>query len=317
MIFVFFFMSLILFFLYNLIPGDPARMEVEHLKDILTPEEYQHRYELARQRLGLDDPLIIRYGKWISGVLKGDLGISKVYKQPVKDVIKQPLKFTIKMNVFVILFVLAITIPLGIQCAIKQNSPFDKTVQVLTVVGHSIPVFIIALLFIFLFAVKLNWFPVSGMATPNFKGTGFDIIMDKLKYLVLPVTVVIIGSLAGMTRYVRAAMIDALSMDYVKTARAKGLREKVVIYSHAWRNALLPVITLIIGWLMSIFSGSMVVERMFGLHGMGKFYIDALTEQDYQVALAIQMLYIIVALLSNLLTDISYGFVDPRVRVDR
>ena len=317
MIFVFCVMSLILFFLYNLIPGDPARAQVEPLKDKLTPEENQLRYEQARKSLGLDDPLIVRYGRWIGGVLKLDFGDSSVYKKPVIDVVIPPMKNTIFINVFVVLAVLLITIPLGIRTAVKQNSGFDKTVQVLTVVGHSVPVFIMALLFIFIFAVKLRWFPVSGMNTPNFKGTGFALFKDTMYHLALPLIIMIVGSLAGVTRYVRAAMIDALSMDYIKTARAKGLKEKVVIYSHAWRNALLPVITLIIGWLMSVFSGSLVIEAMFNLHGMGKFYIDALNNQDYNIALAIQMFYIVIALVGNLITDISYGFVDPRVKVDQ
>ena len=172
-------------------------------------------------------------------------------------------------------------------------------------------------LFIFAFAVKLQWFPVSGMNTPNFNGTGLAWFKDTMYHLALPLMVILIGSLGGMTRYVRAAMSDALGMDYIKTARAKGVKEKVVIFSHAWRNALLPVITLIIGWFMSIFSGSLVVERMFNLNGMGKFYIDALNNQDYDVALAIQMFYIIIALVGYLLTDISYGLVDPRVRVNK
>lgn len=317
MIFVFCVMSLILFFLYNLIPGDPARAQVEPLKDKLKPEEYQLRYEQARKSLGLDDPLIVRYGRWIKGVLKLDFGDSSVYKKPVIDVVIPPMKNTIFINIFVVLAVLLITIPLGIRTAVKQNSGFDKTVQVLTVVGHSVPVFITALLFIFIFAVKLRWFPVSGMNTPNFKGTGFALFKDTMYHLALPLIIMIVGSLAGVTRYVRAAMIDALSMDYIKTARAKGLKEKVVIYSHAWRNALLPVITLIIGWLMSVFSGSLVIEAMFNLHGMGKFYIDALNNQDYSIALAIQMFYIVIALVGNLITDISYGFVDPRVKVDQ
>jgi len=138
-----------------------------------------------------------------------------------------------------------------------------------------------------------------------------------MHHLTLHLRVLIIGSLGGMTRYVRAAMIDALSMDCIKTARAKGLREKVVIYSHAWRNALLPVITLIIGWFMSIFSGSLVTETMFVLNGMGKIYIDALNNQDYNVALAIQLFYIVMAVLGNLIADLSYGLVDPRVRVNK
>lgn len=317
LIFVMLVMSLLLFFLYNSIPGDPARAEVEALKDRITPEEYQLRYEQARGRMGLDDPLVVRFFKWAGGILRGDFGISRVYKLPVADVVKTPLQVTIFINIFAVTIALAITIPLGILCAVKRNSIFDKTVQVLTIVGYSIPVFIIALLFIYAFAVKREWFPVSGMATPNFSGTPWEEFKDTMYYLALPLGVMTIGSLGGLTRYVRAAMSDALSMDYIKTARAKGLTERVVIFSHAWRNALLPIITLIIGWLMSVFSGTLVVERMFNLNGMGKFYIDALQGQDYNVALAIQLFYIILALLGNLITDLSYGLVDPRVRVDK
>lgn len=316
MIFVFCIMSFLLFFLYNLIPGDPARAEVEPMKDKITAEEYQYRYQQARERLGLDKPTIVRYGIWAKNLLQGDLGESRVYRQPVTDVVMTPLKVTVFINIFVVFLSLGITIPLGIRTAVRRNSNFDKTVQVLTIVGYSIPVFIIALLFIFVFAVKLGWFPVSGMNTPNFAGTGWERFKDTMYHLALPLMVILIGSLGSMTRYVRAAMSDSLSMDYIKTARAKGLKEKVVIYSHAWRNALLPVVTMIIGWFMSIFTGSLVVERMFNLHGMGKFYIDALTNQDYSVALAIQMFYIIIALLGNLIADLSYGFVDPRVRVN-
>ncbi len=317
MLFVFAVMTVVLFLLFNMIPGDPARAEVEAMKHMLKPEEYQYRYEQARKRLGLDDPMVIRYAKWAANLLRGDLGMSKVYNKPVVDVLKPPLKVTVTVNLFVTFFVLAITIPLGITCAVRKNSKFDRTVQVLTIVGHSLPVFIIALLFIYLFAVKLRWFPVSGMKTPNFSGTPWQEFKNMMWHLTLPLTVLTIGSLAGMTRYVRAAMIDALSMDYVKTARAKGLRERVVIYSHAWRNALLPVITLIIGWFMSIFSGSIVTESMFVLEGMGKIYISSLNNQDYNVAIAIQLFYIVMAVLGNLIADISYGIVDPRVRVNK
>lgn len=317
MVFVFLIMTFILFFLYNLVPGDPARAELERIKDKLTPEEYQYRYEQARKRLGLDDPLIVRYGRYMDNLLHGDLGDSQVYKKPVTEVLKSPLKVTVTINVFVIAFTLIITIFLGIACAVRKNSKFDKTVQVLTIVGYSLPVFIFALLYVYLFAVKLEWFPVSGMRTPNFTGTKWEEFLDLLRHITLPLLVLITRSLGGMTRYVRAAMVDALNMDYIKTARAKGLREKVVIYSHAWRNALLPVITLIISWLMTIFSGSLVTESMFVLHGMGKIYIDSLNNQDWNVALAIQLFYIVMAIVGNLIADLSYGIVDPRVRVNK
>lgn len=317
MIFVFAIMSVILFGLYNMIPGDPARAELEPLKDKLKPDEYERAYKLARQRLGLDDPVHIRYIKWAKGFLKGDFGTSIVHKIPVKDVVKTPLKVTVFINIFSVIAGLGITIPLGIYSAVKKNSKFDRAVQILTVVGHSIPTFIFALLFIYLFAVKLGWFPVSGMKTPNFSGTTWEMIKDYAKHLALPLMVMTVGSLGGMTRYVRAAMIDALTLDCIKTARAKGLKEKVVILSHAWRNALLPIITLIISWFMSIFYGSLIIERIFNLSGLGKVLIDSLFNQDYMVVLAIQLFYIVIALSGNLLADLSYGIVDPRVRVNK
>ncbi len=317
MIFVFLIMSLILFFLYNLIPGDPARAQLESIKDNLTPEEYQIRYDKLRDEMGLNDPLHERYLKWFGGMLKLDFGESLQHRRPVVDVVKDPLALTIKINIIVVLVGLLITIPLGIQCALRRNSVFDKVVQVLTTIGNSIPVFIISLLFIYIFSVKLNWFPVSGMKTPNFTGTAMQAKLDVVWHLTLPLIIMVIGSLAGMTRYVRAAMSDALAMDSIKTARAKGLKEKVVIYRHAWRNALLTVVTLIINWFVGIFSGSLVVESMFNINGMGKFYMDSLNNQDYNVALAIQMLYIVIALLGTFISDLSYGIVDPRVRIDK
>lgn len=316
MIFVFCILSILIYFLYNLIPGDPAAMELAPFKESMTPEQYAQRYAQLRSQMGLDDPLIVRYIKWFTGMLKGDFGISHVYKQQVLDVVRIPFRNTVFINLFVVVIGLIITIPLGILCAVKKNTFLDKLVQVFTVIGYSMPVFIIALLCIFLFAVKNPWFPVSGMNTPNFQGTGMALFKDTMYHLFLPLLVIILGSLGGITRYVRAAMIDALSMDHIKTARAKGLKERVIIFSHAWRNALLPVVTLIISWFMTIFSGSLVVEKMFNLNGMGKFYWDALNRQDFNVAIAIQMFYIVIALLGNLVTDLSYGIVDPRVRVN-
>lgn len=316
MVFVFFVMSILLFFLYNMIPSDPARAELEPMKAQLKVEEYNKRYKDLRKQYGLDDPMIVRYGKWLGRLLQGDLGDSRVYKDKVVNVVQEPLKLTIFINIFAIIIGLGITIPLGIACAVKKNSVFDQVTQVLTVIGYSIPVFITALMFIYVFSVKLQWFPVSGMRTAGKNYTGIKDTIDIFKHIALPLIIMTVGSLGGMTRYVRAAMDDALSMDYIKTARAKGLKEKAVIYSHAWRNALLPVVTLIVGWFMSIFSGSLIIESMFNLNGMGKFYIDALNKKDYDLALAIQLFYIIITLIGNLVTDLTYGLVDPRVRVE-
>ena len=317
MVIVFAIMSAFLFSLYSLVPGDPARAEVESLKDMLTAEEYQMQYQMARERLGLDDPTYVRYFKWAGSALQGDLGQSRVFKKPVLDVIKTPFKVTIIYNVFVLALTFLITIPLGIITAINKNSIFDKIVQVVTVIGYSIPAFIFALLFIYVFAVKLGKFPVSGMGTPNFQGTEWEAFKDMVWHLTLPILALTSVSLGGMTRFVRANMIDALSMECIRTARAKGLKERVVVLSHAWRNALLGVITIMITTLMRLFTGSLILETMFNINGMGKFLLTSLMSQDYNVVIALNLFYIILALFSNLLVDLSYGIVDPRVRVSK
>ena len=327
MVIVFLLVSLLMYSIYNLIPTDPARAQLEPMKTTLKPEEYEQRYQMLRQQMGLDDPLIVRYLRWIgfwpdvngelNGMLQGNFGYSQIYKTDVANVLPSRMLNTIYINIFSTLVALAITIPLGIYCAVHKRSKSDNAVQVLSIVGYSIPVYIIALIFIWLFAVTLRWLPVFGMQTPGNNFTGFRAFLDKVDYMTLPVLVMTVGSLGGMTRYVRAAMIEALGMDYIRTARAKGLREKVVVYSHAWRNALLPVITVLIGWFISIFSGSLIIEQMFALNGLGQLYYQGLMNNDFELALAIQMFYVLIALVGQLITDLSYGIVDPRVRVNK
>ena len=327
MVIVFLLVSLLMYSIYNLIPTDPARAELEPMKNTLTPTEYEARYQALRAEMGLDDPLIIRYLRWfgfwpdvdgkVNGMIQGNFGYSQKYKTDVINILPSRMLNTIYINIFSTLVALAITIPLGIACAVHKRGKMDNTVQVLSIVGYSIPVYIIALVFIWLFAVTLRWLPVVGMETPGNNFTGWRAFWDKIYYMTLPVLVMTVGSLGGMTRYVRAAMIESLSMDYIRTARAKGLRERVVIYSHAWRNALLPVITVLIGWFISIFSGSLIIEQMFALNGMGQLYYQGLMNNDFELALAIQMFYVLIALVGQLITDLSYGLVDPRVRVNK
>lgn len=325
--FVFLAISLLMYILYNQIPTDPARMELEGMKRDLKPDQYQEMYLRLRDQLGLDDPLLVRYARWMgilpekaggfNGLFQGNFGFSNFYKKPVSEVIGGPMFNTVFINIFATILALGITIPLGIRTAVKKNSRFDQSVQVFSIVGYSIPIFIIALVFIYFFSVVFRIFPVMGMKTPGSNYTGLKFILDRLYYISLPLIVMTLASLGGMTRYVRAAMIDALSMDYIRTARAKGVREKVAIYSHAWRNALLPVITVVIGWFIGIFSGSVIIETTFSLNGMGKLYIDGLNNYDYELVLAMQMFYTVVSLVGILVTDLSYGLVDPRVRVNK
>jgi peptide/nickel transport system permease protein len=169
-----------------------------------------------------------------------------------------------------------------------------------------------------LFSVVLGWCPLSGMQTAGSEALSPAMqFLDKMYHLALPLIVMTFCSLGGMTRYVRASMTEALSMDCIKTARAKGLSRKIVVYSHAWRNALIPIVTLIIGWFLSIFGGSFMIENIFSINGIGKTYYDALTHNDNEIILALQMFYIIIGLLGNLIVDVAYGFIDPRIRVNK
>lgn len=321
MVAVFLLVSAALYFLYHLIPGDPVKAELENFikgNPNVTAEQIAAEKQAITLRMGLDKPLPVRYVKWIMGFLSGNFGYSQSYRQPVAQVIAAPMQNTVILNVMSVVLALLVTIPLGIVCAVKKNSWFDRGMQVLTIIGYSVPVYIIALLFIYLFAVVLAWFPVGGMNTPGAEfSSGFLWLLDRMRYMALPLLVMTAGSVGGMTRYIRTAMIDALGQDYIRTARAKGLSEFSVVCSHAWRNALLPVITLIIGWFLGIFGGSLMIENIFGINGIGKLLYDALMQKDYELVLAIQMFYVGIGLLGNLLIDLLYGVVDPRIRVTK
>ncbi len=335
---VFMILSFAIYMIYSLIPGDQAyataQQEIKNSKGKL---DFNERYTYWQGYYGTNGNIIQRYGRWLGvypykvvsvgegevkqyrGVLQGELGSSVQFNVPVLELMKEPMRNTIFINIFVTIFGLGITIPLGIFCARKKGSKRDTAVQVGTIVGYSIPSFIIAILFIWLFSIVLGIFPVSGQITIDAgyeKGT-WKYFWDEMYHFALPLIVMTFSSLGGMTRYVRASMIEALSMDCVRTARAKGLKESVVIHKHAWRNALIPIVTLVIGWFLGIFSGSIMIENIFGLNGIGRIYYQALTNRDYPVILTLQMFYILIGLIGNLIIDISYGIVDPRIRINK
>lgn len=318
-------LSLLVYLVYNLLPidkaADMAMQEIAANKNLI----YAERYLYWQRRYGLDGGLFLRYLRWLGlapfydgsfqGLLQGNLGSSVAYGKPVAEVIREPLKNTLFLNLLSTALSLGITLPLGAFCAVKRGSKRDSAVQIATIVGYSMPAFIIAILFIWLFAIKLDLFPVSGMSSVGKDYVGFRAFLDRLWHFGLPLIVMTFVSLGGMTRYVRASMIEALHLDCIKTARAKGLSEPLVVRTHAWRNALLPIVTLLVGWLTGIFSGSIMIENVFGINGIGKVYFEALTTNDNEIALAMQMFYILLALMGNLFSDFAYGLVDPRVRV--
>lgn len=329
-------LSFLLYLIYSLVPANraytDAKAELQTLKKGASAAEMDKRFEELylkyQRRYGTDtDNKIVRYLRWVglyplydgsyNGLLQGNFGYSYEYRDEVINVVGPRMRNTIFINIFATLLALGITLPLGILCAVKKKSKFDQGVQIVTIVGYSLPTFLIAILFIWIFCSLLGIFPPSGIKTPGSNYTGWKFFTDRMYFLALPLITMTFCSLGGMTRYARAAMIDALSLDCIKTARAKGLREKAVIYSHAWRNALIPIVTLVVGWFLGIFSGSLVIEQMFGLNGMGDLMITSLRSADFDVVMLMQVFYVGMALLGNLIIDIVYGLVDPRVRVSK
>jgi len=312
---VIFVISIILFALLNLMPGSPEQFMVQ-----CAPNQSQQQCEQAREdfriRNGYDKPLPTQYVLWITNVLQGDLGESSRFNMPVADAVGPFIKNSIILNSWVLVMSFLIAIPIGILSAVKRYSFFDNFWQVFSLLGISMPSFFFGILLIYLFSMTLQWTPLSGMITTGYQAPNiFAHYWDIFKHMILPSTVLIIGSLAGTIRYVRSAMLDIIRQDYIRTARAKGLSERVVIYSHAFRNALIPVVTLVAFSIPALFSGSTITESIFQWPGIGQVLIRALNEQDFSVVLAMNMFYAMLALLANLIMDVSYALVDPRVKL--
>ncbi len=331
-------LSILMFLIYNLIPSNRAytdaradmvtmKQQLRGKSDAEKEQVFQERYLYYQRNYGTDtNNLAVRYLRWIglypnyfgkyNGLLQGNFGYSYELKDDVINVVVEPMKNTIFINIFNVILALGITIPLGIFCAVKKGGKFDQSMQVVTIIGYSLPTFITCILFIWIFCSLLHLFPPSGMGTPGNNFTGWRWFWDRMYYMALPLITMTFCSMGGMTRYVRASMIDSLSMDCIRTARAKGVKEKTVIYSHAWRNALIPIVTLVVGWFLGIFGGSLIFENMFGINGMGKLMIQSLRTADTDVIILLQLFYVALSLFGNLIIDIVYGLVDPRVRVN-
>ena len=307
--------SMLLFLIYQLIPGDPALVMIAGNETDFSAIEWEIEYARARELLGLDYPIYVRYWRWISNIAVGEFGFSMMFRRPVIDVVRAPMLNTVIINIFNMFFVFALTIPAGIAAAVRRGKAFDQGVQVLTSIGISMPSFLMALLLIWLFPITLGMFPISGMSTPNFQGTTWEFLVDRAYFMFLPLTAMTLGSMASLTRFVRASMAEALTMDYVRTARSKGLLEKVVVYSHAFRNSLIPLITVATGWVISVFSGSVILERMFSWNGMGNVMLSGLLMFDFALVQTMQLFYVLITLVGLLLMDLAYGLADPRVRV--
>lgn len=300
--------SIMIFALSKSMPGDPIRAMIPQ-DGRMTKAQQEQLYKTLEHRYGYDRSIPEQYIFWMGRTLKGDFGESTQAREPVKKYLAEPLRNTIYLNLgsTIISFILSILI--GIRSAVHRGGFFDRFFQIFTLIGISLPTFFIGLFLIFFFAFKLKWFPANGMPRSN-------TFVQWLRYLTLPTLTLTFGSMASISRYVRNSMLDALNQDYIRTARAKGLKEKTVIYSHAFRNALIPVVTAMTWAILGMFSGSAITETIFAYRGIGNLLIKGVLAQDYNVILALSMFYAILTLLGNLIMDIAYALVDPRVKLE-
>ena len=249
-------------------------------------------------------------------MVNGDFGESIQYKRPVSEVVGDFLWNTFLLKIVVFILAFGISIPIGIICAVKQYSKTDNFWTVFSLIGISMPSFFFGLLLIFAFAVNFRLFPISGMITPGTDYTGLEYVLDMASHMVLPVTVLTISSLASLVRYIRNSMLEVVKQDYIRTARSKGLGEKIVIYKHAFRNALIPIVTLIGIWIPFLFTGSVITEKVFVWPGIGRVLYEGVIMRDYNLVMTLNMLFALLMLMGNLLQDIGYAIVDPRVKVE-
>ncbi len=306
-----FLVSVIIFATVKIMPGDPVALM---LPPDLPPDQYELSYQAMHEKLGLDEDIVTQYFAWISGIFSGDFGYSNIENQPVSEVIEEPMRNTLILNMGVNFLYLLIALPVGIRCATKRLSPFDNGWQVFSLITYSIPSFFIAIILIYFFSITLGWLPLGGMPnTALLSGAG--LVIEWIRILILPTITLTIVSLAGAIKYIRNAMIDAISQDYIRTARAKGLSEKVVIYCHALRNAMIPVSYIIIGTLFSLFAGSAIIESVFGYNGIGKLIIEAVLNRDNQLVATLNLFYALLSLLAVIIADIVYAAVDPRIKL--
>ncbi len=294
-----FLISSVVFFMVRFVPGDPARIMVggQHIT--------QANLDAIRKQYRLDKPLLTQYGYWVRDLGHGNLGRSFRQRKEVRDLIFSRMAVTIKLAMFAFLISLLISLPLGILAAVKRNTWIDVVASVFSLIGASSPVFLTSILMILLFSYKLNWLPALGRGNGPF---------DQFKHLIMPATALGFAVASVSTRITRSSMIEALTQDYIETARAKGLSMRAVVLKHAFRNALVPVITVAGLQFGSLLVGTVLVDYVFGLGGLGGLLIDAVQRRDYPVVQGMTIFIAALFILINLLVDVLYGIVDPRVR---
>ena len=299
--------TLLTFFIMKLAPGGP-------LGGMISPRSSSEALQRAQEKLGLNQPIIVQYWNWLKELVQGNFGYSTFNGQNVLEMILERLPATLLLTVTSFVFSFVVGVPLGVYSATHKYSKGDYGLTVFSFIGISIPSFFFGMGMIYIFAMKLKWFPTSGFGSALFRGTGFQLFLHKLRYLVMPALVMSLANLSSVMRFARSSMIETLNQDYIRTARAKGLAERAVIYRHALKNSLIPVITIFGQSIPNLFGGAYITEKVFGWPGMGLLGVDAIGNRDYQVLMGLTLFTAILVLLGNLLADIMYSAVDPRIR---
>lgn len=302
--------TIITFGIANLVPGSP----VTGLE--FNPRTRPEDIERIRENLGLNDPLHERYFVWISNIAQGDMGISLRNFRPVRETIIEKLPNTLLLTATALFLSLVFSIPVGVYAAVKRNTTFDNVSMAGAVAGFSMPTFWLGLLVILLFAVKFQQWGLPSLpagGTHDLRGGGG--FWDRLEHLILPAATLAFVQTAAWTRFIRSSMIEVMNQDYMRTAKSKGLRERIVIFRHGLRNAMLPLVTLLGIAIPDLFGGSLIIEQIFTWPGMGQLAFNAALNKDYTLVMGIVVFVSVLVIIGNLVADVVYGLLDPRIRV--
>ncbi|GAK56412.1 dipeptide transport system permease protein DppB [Candidatus Vecturithrix granuli] len=305
---VIFLLSFVSYYLMNLMPGDPIDIMIMS-NPRMTPEDADRLKKLY----GFDKPIHVRYWIWLTTTLSGDLGYSRTYRVPVGEILGRRLLNTFYLSTSALLLSLAIGIPIGIFSALRKGSSFDYAVNLFAFAGISIPSFFLGILLLIVFAIWLKWFPAGGTQTVGANLTGFAAFADRVKFIILPMCSLTAQQMAQYVRYMRSSMVETMHFDFIRTARAKGLPRRRVLFVHALRNALIPVVTIVALSISFLFSGAIITETLFAYQGAGKLVYDSIIANDFNVAMVSFNITVGMVLIMNLIADILYAYLDPRI----
>jgi len=301
--------TVLTFGIMHLAPGEPSVVQNE-----MNPKVSAQAQEQLRKLYGLDRPLWVQYGDWLRRLGTFDFGTAFTDGRPVTEAIAEKIPITLTINLLSLLLIVVVAVPMGVYAAVRHHSWFDKATTVFVFLGFAMPTFWLALLLMLLFGVQLGWLPISGYQTLGVPMSFGERLVDWGRHLLLPVFVSASGGAAGFSRYVRSSMLEVTLQDYIRTAHAKGLDERTIVYKHAFRNALIPIVTLLGLSVPGLIGGSVIFETIYAIPGMGQLFYQAVTARDYPIVMGITVIGAILTLLGNFAADLSYALVNPKVR---